>query len=366
MKKKWIAVLAAVLLAGVGLWYGWNAYWAGHLRINGDSYSLDMKTLDLSGTENPEVDALCRLVSLESLDLRNTGLTVTDYERLHAALRACEIFWQVPFQGQYLEPDTESLRITSLSEEDLRALAYLEDLKNVDARGCQELDMLFQLRQMHPGCRIDYLVALGEEKIPWDVKNLTVGNVDLAELAEKLKYLPLLQQLTLGVTDGENDQIVQLVETYPQIQFRWYVELCGRYFLNTVRELDLSGTQVDSVAEVENALRYFPNLERVVMCGCGLSSEEMDALDRRHEQIRFIWSVDLGGLLLRTDAVYFAPNKYAIKVTDWDIRDLQYCYDMVCVDIGHMRGVTHCQWAANMPKLKYLVIGDTNIRDLRQ
>ena len=37
---------------------------------------------------------------------------------------------------------------------------------------------------------------------------------------------------------------------------------------------------------------------------------------------------------------------------------------MVCIDIGHNRGVTHCQWAANMPKLKYLVIADTNIKDL--
>ena len=37
---------------------------------------------------------------------------------------------------------------------------------------------------------------------------------------------------------------------------------------------------------------------------------------------------------------------------------------MVCVDIGHAKKVTSCAWAANMPKLKYLVLAETGISDI--
>ena len=37
---------------------------------------------------------------------------------------------------------------------------------------------------------------------------------------------------------------------------------------------------------------------------------------------------------------------------------------MICVDIGHMDKVTNCEWAAFMPDLKYLVLAQTDIRDL--
>ena len=99
------------------------------------------------------------------------------------------------------------------------------------------------------------------------------------------------------------------------------------------------------------------------MCGCGVDNETMDALNRKYDNIRFIWSVNLGGALLRTDAEFFMPVKWGVQVDTDDLYDLRYCTDIVCVDIGHM-DVYACEWAAFMPNLRYLLMADTKVSDL--
>jgi len=115
---------------------------------------------------------------------------------------------------------------------------------------------------------------------------------------------------------------------------------------------------------LEKILPCFHNLKKVVMCACGISSEEMDALNQRYEDIRFVSSVNLGGMSYRTDAVHFTPNRWGLSCDNENIYDLRYCTDMVCVDIGHQIKVTNCEWVKFMPGLKYLVLAETGISDL--
>jgi len=141
------------------------------------------------------------------------------------------------------------------------------------------------------------------------------------------------------------------------------MEIAGIPFPTDAEQIDISGNPVSDLARLEAALPYFPNLKKVVMCGCGIGNEAMDSLNRRYENIRFVWSVDLGGVLLRTDATTFMPVKYGAQVTTGDLYDLRYCTDMVCIDLGHM-DVWSCEWAAYMPELKYLLLADTKVSDL--
>ena len=46
----------------------------------------------------------------------------------------------------------------------------------------------------------------------------------------------------------------------------------------------------------------FSRLEKVVMCNCGVSNEDMDALNKKYEDVRFVWSVRFSIWTLRTDA----------------------------------------------------------------
>ena len=136
-----------------------------------------------------------------------------------------------------------------------------------------------------------------------------------------------------------------------------------RSFLSDAEEIDLSGMEIESTQWVEERIRDMPKLQKVIMCDCGLGDEEMDALNRRYEDIRFVWTVQMGRISVRTDTNYFAPVVTGDFVTEIDLEPLKYCTDVVAVDLGHM-AVRTCDWARNMPKLQYLILADTGITDI--
>ena len=105
------------------------------------------------------------------------------------------------------------------------------------------------------------------------------------------------------------------------------------------------------------------NLQKVVMCDCGIGNEEMDALNKRYENIRFVWTVHIGRVSVRTDAIYFAPVVTREHVYENQMEPLKYCTDLVAIDLGHM-AVTTCTWAAYMPNLQYLILADTGVSDI--
>lgn len=138
-------VLAAAAVIG-GLLIARN-----YVFLDGRPYSVQSETLDLSGMQNPELEKLTRFPQLKSVDLRDTHITLEEHSHLAAALPECSISWQVPFHGEYLELDTQSVSITTVLPEDAEALAQLPALKTVDCTGCEDLEMLARLRKGLPG-----------------------------------------------------------------------------------------------------------------------------------------------------------------------------------------------------------------------
>jgi Leucine-rich repeat (LRR) protein len=157
---------------------------------------------------------------------------------------------------------------------------------------------------------------------------------------------------------------VDLAYQWPEIDFLFDLTIGHVTVCTDAKEIDISNHIFENTDQVERYVNCFPNLQKVIMCECGISNEEMDALNRKYEDIRFVWSVQLGVKLFRTDSLYYTPNKWGEKCFDETIYNLRYCTDMVCVDIGHMKDVSNCEWAAFMPNLKYLILAQTAIRDL--
>ncbi len=145
----------------------------------------------------------------------------------------------------------------------------------------------------------------------------------------------------------------------------------GVEFSSYARELDLSGVPVeDGGAALEALLPSMMYLETVDMSDCGVNDEEMDALNRRYEDIRFLWTVYFGrAYYLRTDetsfiASLFHGNQSAYSnLSDEEVMKLRYCTDMVALDLGHMTFTT-CEFARYMPHLRYLIISDTHVEDI--
>ena len=427
--RKRLMIFAAVMLliaAAAAGQYGLRHYTV----VNGRIFNRSLETLDLSGAPLSNYRQITRFYNLKFLDLRNTGITVEAYSELRQALPECEILWEVPFQGSYLDPDTTSIAISSLTDADLEALRFLPKLSDVDASGCQDYPQLLSLQQLYPDCRISYSISVDGSARSADADTLEIAHLDPAELENALPYLPKVQKIILTgplpdtaavsrlqsdfpsialfcrvgqqdirldpeaaridlrelpltfdqaqfllachpkLTEAEmlgcdltSEEMFRLCDMFPHCFILWEIPFANQLIRTDSKLLDISGYQVSGAEEVEALLPYLPRLEKVVMSECGLDSRQMDALNKRYADIRFVWTVHIGFVSLRTDAIFFAPVVTGYKVSQEQTHDLMYCTDLIAIDVGHM-DLTSCEWLAYMPNLQYLILADTDISDI--
>ena len=355
-----VLLAACVALAGIHMYLSSHFATVGSLQLENP-----VTELDLSSTPLDHLEDVTALTELQHLNVRGTGLTISQYEQLRASLPNCEILWDVPFQDGYIAHDSDRITLTKLREEDIAVLDYLPNLNYIDATGCTEYAQLAALTQRYPDCHVDYAIVIGGESYPLDTQEVTFPGEDCAMLMEYLPYLPQLSKVTLTEPLGDSAPLLALVNALPNANFSWSVSFLDMTLdKDTTTTLDLTKQSV-TVEQIEELIPYLPNLTYVDMSYCGISNEDMDALNRRHENVKIVWTVELGPYFeKKTDALYFMPGKYPGKyVSTKDCYNLRYCTDMVCVDLGHMK-VKSCEWAAFMPKLKYLLLADTLVDDI--
>ena len=328
-------------------------------------YEKPVTSLDMSNAPLRYVDDIIAQPGLQELDVRGTGITISQYRALQARLPGCTIYWDVPFQGNYYSPDCESLTITQLRNEDIAVLDYFPNLKYIDATGCTDYFQLEALALHRPDCQVDYAVVIEDRTFPMDTTEAAFPGVASEMLMEYLVHLPNLKSIEITEPLGDSESLLALEAAFPQIKFHWSVNFLDMVLdKDTTTTLDLANIPL-TPGQIDAIIPYLPNLTFIDMSYCGISNEEMDALNRRHENVKIVWTVQLGRYFTkRTDATYFMPGKYANKwVSTQDCYNLRYCTDMICVDLGHMK-VENCEWAAYMPKLKYLLLADTLVSDI--
>ena len=362
MKKHRIlicVIICFVLLAALlsAMYYQRTTY----IQIGEETLRRDITEYTVTGEQLPETALLQQLTALECLDVRATAISIEEYEKLKSALPNCRILWNVPFQGTQLDENTTELTILSLIPEDLESIPYLPLLKSIHAEGCRDYEMLMLLEQTYPDLEVNYTVLFQNEEYSKDTVSITAQDADPDELRTVIPYLPQLKEVIFTGTAPDNEAIYQMMCDYPHIVFRWNLTVLGIETESTATELILSGIPMDGTSEIESYLKYFPALQRVEMCDCGIPSSDMDALSQRWPDIRFVWTIRVGRGTLRTDAVGFIPWKFGYSagfpLYDRDCTELKYCTDMLCLDLGHMK-VSDLSFLEYMPKLKYLIVGE--------
>lgn len=372
MKKhmKLVIVLAAALaiaaacIAGYLFWQNQKQYHATYIVIDDVEYLRTVTKLDLSGRPVGQLEKLEELTTLEELDLRDTGITLEEYEQLRAALPDCTIHWSVPFQNTFWDNDSRALTVSHLSESDMDVLTYFPQLKEIWALECTDYEALMALQQAYPQLRMnDKVTVAGKDYINY-ANSLTITDLDIAEFREKIAYLPEVTYVDLDGDLPALAELAQLREDYPRIAFDYDFEIFGIQVNSMDEFLDLSGQKFESVEEVEKILPYFCNLKKIDMVDCGFSNDTMDALNKRHLDVKFVWKVNVCGLWLRTDAKYFMPVKNKLKkVNGYACQNLRYCTDMEVLDFGHY-GISNVDFVQYMPNLKYLLLCEATIPDL--
>ena len=340
--------------------------------FQGAAYPSDTTSLRIADLSAQDVEMLRYFPQLQQLDATD----VTDY----AALSDCiSRFSQSPqctiaLNGTEIQTDVQTLSLTNPSLAELRkVLPLLGNLRLLELSGTlPPVSELLAFQAEYPAVTLRWNVAFRDRSISSTTTELNLSSLqlDYASAEALLSQLPLLERVNMrgcGLTDAEMDRLRQ---AFPQTLLVWDREIAGLRVSTDSVEIDLSGRQISDPAQVESVLASFPRLERVIMSDCGLDNETMDALNRRHEDIRFVWTVYFRWFPVRTDALYFYPYKmdhrfpFQDEFCDAELYPLRYCTDMVSIDLGHDASVYNVEWAAFMPNLRYLILTECPVVDL--
>ena len=412
-----LVILAAGLLGGI-VWFI-NT----HFFVGGRPYANDAQALDLRGQK----------ISLE------------EYRMLRERLPEAELLWDVPFQGTAHPDDTTGLSFQTLSDEDLDTLAYFQNLKTVDATGCREYAQIQKLKDRYPNVSVKYTVSIGGKDYSHDAQKVAVSELtddeialmaylpelkavdasacrnyeqigklmaqhpelelsyqvellgktyteadteatfddpDVNVLLERLAWLPHMEKIHIGKTTASSQSLRQLVDAYPNIAITWEKTVFGKTFNSAETEYDLSDSELAVVPygvwnhpvdaaetsritqQVEEAMAYFPNAEKVILPACYFHNETMSAFrDKMRPEYKVVWTVYVTKKPVRTDQEIIHSSAYKVCFIDELSQDLVYCEDAIVVDIGHSY-VKDISWVRGMPKLKYLILAHNWVKDI--
>ena len=341
--------------------------------LSGGSRPSDAEDLEITALSLSDIPLFSCFPNLKSVDASGCA----DYEALLALRAACptlELTAFVSVGGKAVPMDAQRavLRADTPLEELLDKLPFLPDLYRVSfAGGAVSYETQDALAAAFPGISFRWDVELLGRTASSAAKELSFAGSSLSErdvhtLCENLFRFPSLERIDLTGCGLTAEQI-KAVRAASGAAGLYELTLFGRTVSTDASELYFSGIRMglSDVAVIEDALGEFPLLEKVVMCDCGISNEDMAALNDRHENVRFVWRVYFSGFSLRTDDTNFIAarvrNDFPIYSNDLEV--LKYCPDLQALDLGH-KNITSLDFLRYVPHLKYLIIVENDVNDI--
>ena len=285
--------------------------------LSGGSYAWDVETLMLDTVAEEDIHLLQYLPNLKTVALNGSGYDQKIVEALRGSVHNAGLEFGVVIGGNIHLDTEETLQIQELTDADLALLPYLSSMKTLQLKNPKASpEQVLALQEQLPGVAVSWEVTLGDQTYDAQTTavDLTMVEVtDLAEVEQKMAYLPNLESVTFG--------------------------LCG------VDEPKWGNSRSKLVASpIEN--------------------EDLAAYrDRVRDRYKVVWTLRLGpSIALRSDADNFMPNHFGVgQLPDSYAYNLRYCEEMVCLDVGHMT-LTDISFVEYMPNLKYLILAWTEVQ----
>ena len=153
------------------------------------------------------------------------------------------------------------------------------------------------------------------------------------------EILALAQYTSLKSIDAtgsrEYDALLRLSALLPDCDIVWTYEFNGERYSSRTEELTVTETE-----GLEDALRFLPELKRVDLTGCTLSTEQMDALSQLRPDVDFLWMVRFGNWEVRSDITCFSTLRTGTEGSHRYSSEelyplLRFCRHLRALDLGH-------------------------------
>ncbi len=344
------------------------------VTVGGKSFDGESESIVTADFTTEDIPSFARLKNLKEADVS----ACSDFSAILAlqnTLPEVRVHWTVPLGEKSFDGESESIAVQDASADMLRAaitrLPKLRTLVLTDST-LSPADQL-ALTEEFPSMLFSWDVTLAGRTIPSDVTALDFTGTPLTEedLSELSAALPLFSNAeSVKLTDcGLSEHMLRdFSAAHPNLLTEWETQLFGVRFSTAAEEIDFSDVPltVEDAAQIETMLPYLPKLKKVVMLRCGISDEDMDAIDLRHEDVQFVWMVQVRRWGLRTDRTYFTVynNDYEFPEDNHSFAALRYCRDMIAIDLGHQKFYDDPDMFENFPDLRYLVVSNSQYESL--
>ena len=411
-----LAILAVVSLsAGIG--YGLAWYQSNHVTIGGHSYyiyeeELDLTDRNLSIAEYEQLQAVlseCYITwmvpfqggrfSSESTSLKVSSFTQEDMALVmryfpnltaldangckdYAVLRDfqsarqnCTVSYQVDLGGKSADLDVVSLTLEK-DDYDLETLTenlqYLPQLVELTLKKPDlTLEQIDSLKSQYSDLTIHCTVEVLGQEFDNETTQLDLSALeaeDVEAMAGKLAMLPKLESVELMAADGTAKlspaDVKTLVNLCPEVSFHYEFDFYGQKLSSDMEEVVLTKVKIGDAGEEElrTALDLMPKCKRFVLDNCGFSDEVLAKVrDDYRDRTKIVWRISfarVGSCL--TDVEIFVSCGNLEK----NYKSVQYCEDVVYMDIGHCENLKTIEFVEKMPKLKALIVSGSEIQDL--
>lgn len=328
-------------------------------------YDCTIQELTLTHLNESDLDILPYFPQLKTIDAQSC----TNYaalKMLYERYPDIEVRYSVPIGGTSYDPDTETVTLQMLSQEDMQRLTCLPRLKRVDGTACREFVRLQELKREHPEWEVDYLTSIAGTEINSTANTLELENAAYEELSVGLAAMPELKTLTLRNPQATAAELLALREEYPNIEIHWNIEIFGQTYADDITELDISNKAVGSIAAAKQIAAQFPELEKLIVDSTGISDDDMAAYrEEMRSEYKVVWTVIFTEKCKsRTDATFFFPSSQQEgRFNENHVYGLRFLENVECMDVGHMQ-IKTIDFVSYMPNLKYLILADTAVQDI--
>ena len=210
---------------------------------------------------------------------------------------------------------------------------------------------------------------LGEEYDVYDafIDLSRMNPEDVPAVSEQLSQLKGYYKINLMREDGTSPLSVKdvkaLQEAAPEIHFEYEFDLFGQRVSTTDRRIVYTNVPIgnEGEEEIRDALSILYRCEYFCLDDCGLDDEVMDRIRSDFPDTKVVWRIHVANKSALTDDQVIRMTH---GINDAVTGPLQYCNEVVYMDLGHDAGITDIFFIEHMPKLECIILSDAKMKDI--